>query len=187
MDEEKDNKIKDNDDSQPEQPESSSHSTLSSLANTSYFAIDRKKSKKNLYLVILGVIFLTVVGTFVINKNITKQEKSEATPAPTPTPTEAPKPIFNKADWTLEVQNGSGVTGAAKEIAAKLQELGYQIVKTGNADKDSYEKTQILVRSDLKEKIDLLIADLKDVIKIASVGGELNDSTASARIILGKE
>ena len=50
----------------------------------------------------------------------------------------------------------------------------------------SIEKFHI-IKDDLKEKIDLVIADLKDVVKIASIGGELKDSTASARIILGKD
>lgn len=160
----------------------------SNLPNPNYnFVTERKKSKKALFSLILVVIVLTVVGAFIFNKKSSKQ--TEPTPSPTsiPTPTQTPKPAFDKADWSLEVLNGSGVTGAAKKIADKLKEMGYQIVKTGNADKDSYEKTQILVKSDLKEKLDLLIADLKDVIKIASVGGELKDSTASARIILGKD
>lgn len=152
-----------------------------------HFVTERKKSNRTLYIVILGVIVLTVVGAFIFNKKLIKGETVESSPSPSPTPTQTPKPALNRADWSFEVLNGTGVTGAAKKIADKLKELGYQVIKTGNADKSDYEKTEILVKDDLKEKIDLVIADLKDVIKIASVAGELKDSTASARIILGKD
>lgn len=159
------------------------------LHNPNYnFVTERKKSKKTLYLVILGIIILTVVGVFTV-KTFMKAGTVEpsASPSSTPVTVETPKPMLNKSEISFEVLNGTGVSGLAKKIADQLKDLGYQIVKTGNADKSTYEKTQISVKSDLKDKVDLIIADLKDVIKIASIGGELKDSTASARIILGKD
>lgn len=95
--------------------------------------------------------------------------------------------ILVRSNWSFEVLNGLGVTGAAKELAEKLNALGYQVIKTGNADRDNYQETQILIKKGLEDKIDLVIADLKKTVRIASVGGELKDSTVSARIILGKE
>lgn len=166
----------------------SEESESANAPNPNYhFVTERKKSNRTLYIVILGIIVLTVVGAFIFNKKLIKGETVESSPSPSPTPTQTPKPALNKADWSLEVLNGSGVSGLAKKIADKLKEMGYQVVKTGNADKDNYDKTQILVKKDLQDKVDLVIADLKDVIKIASVAGELKDSTASARIILGKD
>lgn len=103
-----------------------------------------------------------------------------------PTPTPEPTPQLIRSDWSLEVLNGSGITGAAKKIADKLKDLGYPVIKVGNADKNNYEASQILVRKDLQDQIDLVLADIKDIVKIASSGGNLKDSTASARIILGK-
>ncbi len=109
------------------------------------------------------------------------------TPTPTPVPSPTPKQQLIRSERSFEVLNGSGVIGAAKKLADKLRELGYQVIKVGNADRDDYPKNLILVGKDQREKVDVLIADLRDVIKIASVGGELTDSTASARIIIGKE
>ena len=152
-----------------------------------HFVTERKKSNRTFYIVILGIIVLIVVGVFIFNKKLIKGETVESSPSPSPTPTQTPKPALDRAQWSFEVLNGTEVTGAAKKVADQLKELGYKIVKTGNADKSNYEETQILVKDDLKEKIDLVIADLKDVIKIASVAGELKDSTASARIIIGKD
>lgn len=139
---------------------------------------------------IIGLIFIAAILGFIIFQFRGLVGTSQPSPEPTPAliPSPSPEqPVLQRSDWSFEVLNGSGVTGEAKKVADKLQALGYQIVKTGNADKNSYSKTQISVQKDLLEKIDLVVADIKDVIKVASVAGELKDSTASARIIIGKD
>lgn len=158
---------------------------------TPQYEPQNKSSKKIIYIAGLGIIVLLVAGFLILNRNVSKQEKTKVTPdqtsTPTPAPTPSPQSTLIRSEWSLEVLNGTGVTGAAKKVADKLKELGYQIVKTGNADRDDYLNSQILVKENLMDKADLVISDLKDVVRIASVGGELEDSTASARIILGKD
>lgn len=139
------------------------------------------------------MILLLAGGYFAKVRNVI-QPTPVITPAPIPTPAPTSQPVLNRSDWSLEILNGSGVTGAAKKLADKIQPLGYPVVKTGNADKDNYSRTQILVKKSLQDKVELIIADLKDIIKIASVAGDLpaggqglKDSTASARIIIGKD
>jgi len=44
----------------------------------------------------------------------------------------------------------------------------------------------LFVSQEMEGKLDLMVADLKDTIEIATVAGVLKDSTASARIIVGK-
>lgn len=150
-------------------------------------------------LLIIGILAILLVGGFFLNQKFnllpgsgeTAQPKVSPTPLPSPSPT--PEPTLIRSEWSFEVLNGSGVTGQAKKIADEIKALGYEVVKTGNADKSSYASTQILAKKELLEggvsgtKIDLVIADLKDVIKIASVAGELTEGTASARIIIGKD
>ncbi len=168
--------------------------SLSDIENTSSIQQPLNtdtNSKKTLILIIILLLILAV-GGFMLFKNKSSIKKLVARPTPTPAPTATPAPteapkILERSQWSLEVLNGSGVTGLAKKVGDKLQGLGYPVVKTGNADKSNYLTTQILVKKDLAEKVDLVIADLKDIIKIASYGGELKDSTASARIILGKD
>lgn len=153
----------------------------------------QEKSSKKLFIfggIILAVIVLLTVGFFAFSaREAQKEEKAAqvATERATPSPTQAPKKTLDKSEWSMEVLNGSGVSGAAKKIADQLKDLGYPIVKTGNADNSSYETSQILVKKELQDKIDLVLADIKDIVKIASASGELKDSTASARIILGKQ
>lgn len=161
-----------------------SPSDLSDLSEAS------NEGKKRLFIigaVTFGVVALIVVGLFLTQrKNVTGPTPTPE-PTSTPAPTVTPKPSFDRSEWSLEVLNGTGVTGAAKKLADKLVELGYKIVKTGNADRSDYEASQLFVAKDMKDKQDLLLEDLKKEISIASVSGELKDSTASARIIVGKE
>lgn len=150
-----------------------------------------KKSGKKFIFIILIIVVLAGIGFFLYKsrssiKGLVSGPTPTPTPIATPAPTEAPK-VLERSEWSFEVLNGSGSTGLAKKIADRIKDLGYQVVKTGNADKSNYPITQILVKKDLAEKLDLVIADLTDTIKIASYAGELNDSTASARIILGKD
>lgn len=113
----------------------------------------------------------------------------EPTPSPTTIslPTPSPAPALIRAEWTLEVLNGSEISGLAKKVADQIKALGYQVVKVGNADKSNYQSSQIIVKKEVLDKIDLVIADLKDIVKIATVSADLQIATASARIILGKD
>jgi hypothetical protein len=104
----------------------------------------------------------------------------------TPTPEVSPTPINNRAEITLEVLNGSGVAGMAARTAERLEALGYSVIGTGNADRSNYTETQILVAPEF-DTAELLLSDLTREFDSASVSGELQDSTASARIIVGRD
>lgn len=154
-----------------------------------YPRLEKKKSKKTLYLVIILILILAFLG-FLFKHRIKSFVVGEAKPSPTPVSTPIPTPTPNpliRSDWSLEVLNGTTSSGLAKKISDKLVSLGYPVVKSGNADKSTYTQTQIFIKKDLMDKIDLVVADLKDTVKIASVSGELKEGTASARIIIGKD
>lgn len=142
-------------------------------------------------LLIIGLLVIPLVLGFLLRHRIESLVTGESvsTPAPTSKASSSPSipnPLV-RSDWSFEVLNGSGTSGLAKKIADKLQALGYPVVKTGNADKSNYSQTQIMVKKELLTKTDLVIADLKDIIRIASVEGQLDEGTASARIIIGKD
>ncbi|OGE27997.1 hypothetical protein A2867_03645 [Candidatus Daviesbacteria bacterium RIFCSPHIGHO2_01_FULL_40_11] len=150
----------------------------------------RKSMKKIIFVTVILIVLLSA-GFFFRSqiKGLVSGGGVKSTPSPsasTPEPSPTPSPLV-RSDWSFEILNGSGVTGAAKKLADEMQALGYPVIKVGNADRDNYSETQILIREDLSEKIDLVIADLKDTIKIASVAGQLKEGTASARIIIGKD
>ncbi len=149
--------------------------------------------KPNKYKLLPLALVVLVIIAVVVGLKIFKSKKSDSVqkePAVSQTPSIIPTPGLNplvRSEWSFEVLNGSGVTGAAKKVADKLKEMGYQVVKVGNAEKDDYNSSQIFISSTFKDKVDLLVADIKDAIKIASIAGELKDSSASARIIIGKD
>ena len=144
-------------------------------------------------IIIVVILILLLIAGFLLFKNkssIKKMTTGAPTPGPTPVeiliPTPTPQALI-RSDWSFEILNGSGVTGQAKKIADQIKNLGYRVIKSGNADKQTYAQTQIEVNSRFKDKVELVIADIKDIVKVASYAGELKDSTASARIIIGKD
>lgn len=154
---------------------------------------DSKPGSKKLTVAIFLILVATITGAgFSFRHRINQLLKGNPSPQPTqtPAPTSEPKPTpppLVRSDWSFEILNGSGVSGQAKKLADKIKNLGYPVVKSANADKQTYDKTEIFVKKELQDKINALIVDLKDIIKIASIEGELKEGTASARIIIGKD
>jgi hypothetical protein len=142
-----------------------------------------------LVIVTLFCLVLATVGWFMYfsaSGTVTLPNLSgNPTATPTTSPTLAPTPTPNPRRLVrLEVLNGSGTAGAAGQTAEKLAKLGYTIVKTGNADNQKYLKTEIYLSPKFLAS-DYLFTDLLDF-GTATKSGTLSDSTASARIIIGK-
>ena len=51
--------------------------------------------------------------------------------------------VFDRT-YVLEIQNGTTVQGLAKNTAALLQSIGYDVLTTTNADSNNYDKTIII-------------------------------------------
>lgn len=153
---------------------------------------ENKLEKRNKKIYILGSIIavLVIISVaallfFYVGKLFAPEKKEP--PKDEKKVVKEEKPTLDKPEWTIEVLNGSGVPGAAKEVADQLTEAGYTVVSTGNAQGYDYEESELLVAEDMIDKADLLKEDIKDIIDISGTAGELDDSTASARIIIGKE
>lgn len=154
-----------------------------------------EKSRKKLYIIgaVITVIVVAISVWFFMNFNKNKNTeekkpeitKSQQISAPEVTAEKEPETSFDRSKITLEILNGSGVAGAAKKIADSIAALEYRIIKVGNAEENS-DTTQILVSKDLEKFQDEFLKDLEGVIPEATVSGALEDSTASARIIIGK-
>lgn len=109
------------------------------------------------------------------------------TPTATPTPKPSPSPTVNPADWTFEVLNGSEVNGAAAKAAQILRERGYTVKKVDNADKSTYEETQLLVTAERSETAQALLTDLKTAFPVDEVDATLESDAVTARLIIGKD
>ena len=125
------------------------------------------------------------------NAPASQERETKSTPPTSSSPSSSAKPkktSFDRSEMTLEVLNGSGASGQAAKVADKLAALGYTIIKVGNADRQTYKESQLLLSSKLKDKasIEGFMLDLKKELDIATSSGVLKDSSASAQIIIGK-
>ena len=118
-----------------------------------------------------------------------------AKPTPTTAPTAAPvatptEKAVNLTAYSITVLNGSGISGKAAEVQSDLEKAGFKVGKIGNADNNSYTKTQITV----KESVDkAYVAKLQDELKknftldtVSTVPGT-SAAAPDVEVILGKE
>lgn len=125
------------------------------------------------------------------------------TPAPSPKPTEEVKPTIapttkavnpvdaltglDRSTLSVEVQNGSGVTGTASKGSDILKSFGYKVSSIGNADNENYENTTIKVKSTKSNFLSLIKKDLGFSYTIGSASADLSESSsADALVIVGK-
>ncbi|HRN96793.1 MAG TPA: LytR C-terminal domain-containing protein [Candidatus Levybacteria bacterium] len=170
---------------------------------------------KALYVVLFLLLILIIgIGTaqFLSSRNndlkdaaptaIEFDEPTDIPPSPTPeeihttiTPTDTddePSDSVDKAsgldraDLSVVILNGSGVSGAAGKLSTKLKSLGYDVTSTGNADTSDYESTVIEVSSTKKNFLNLLKKDLGSDYTIGESTSTYT-GTGDARIIIGAE
>lgn len=133
----------------------------------------------------------TPTPTEIIETPTPVEETPTTTPKVSPTGTKTtPAPTLSggldRADLTIEIQNGSGVAGAATKVSDILKNLGYDISSTGNADNFDYTKTVIQVKSTKKAYLDTLKKDLSTDYTIGSATSDYTGD-ADALVIVGKE
>jgi hypothetical protein len=78
--------------------------------------------------------------------------------------------------FTVEVLNGTAINGLAGRTAELLRGFGYDVISIGNADRNSYEKTEIIDRSGYDE----VVQNLGDIIRCKNIRSEssLRDNPA---------
>jgi len=140
-----------------------------------------KKNRKLFWMgmIVMGVV-LILTGWFLCKASQIWQEPVEEV-------VEAEDEVvqLEKGEISLDVFNGSGVAGIAGRTATIFEDLGYEIYEIGNAD--TTEGNQLYINPDIDEELlDNLWEDVKEELDIEESSGELEDSTASARIILGR-
>jgi len=117
--------------------------------------------------------------------------KPTATPTrvpPSPTPQASPTPDLDRSDLSIEVLNGSGEPGVAGDAEELLEDLGYELIETGNADSYDYDQIQVSVKESNKDYLQLLLNDLKDEYSISSESAFLEeDYEYDAQVIIGTE
>jgi cell division protein FtsL len=94
---------------------------------------------------------------------------------------------LDRSKLSVTVENGSGVAGTAGKAAKVLQDLGYNVVSTGNADNFNYEGVTIQIKDTQSNFVNLLKKDLANDYTITSGTSDLaSDSPTDCIIIIGK-
>lgn len=148
------------------------------------------------FFVVLLIIAGVIAGLFFLGRNQNVDDESTVAPTETeslsvpteePSPTPEPTPDLDRADLSIRVLNGSGVAGAAGDIADILRELGYTVSGTGNADNYDYEGITINISEADEEFLDLLESDLEESATASAVTSSVSASLATgAQVIVGK-
>lgn len=151
-------------------------------------------SRKSMFVVFVGIGFiLGLVSAFIIFSFFKKPDKESALkPSPKDsiaTASPLPSPQFDTSAWIWEVQNGSGVKGAAQEAADELKEMGFEVESVGNATNSSFVGYSIFTVEDLASSSAALLTYLDDTFEDASLSGTFvpsKEATATVRLIIGK-
>lgn len=114
-----------------------------------------------------------------------------STPTPTPTVPHTPTPTstaLDRAAITIQVLNGGGKAGAAGTMKTLLEEKGYTVSDTGNAESFTYEDTEILVKPEKVAYLTQFQKDIETTYTIGTAAATLaDDAPYDARITVGKE
>ncbi len=141
---------------------------------------------KNVWLYRLGVIVaggisICALIIYIAYAKQTSVPKNAVVLPQTPTP--IPTAAVDIKTITIEVLNGSGVSGKAAKTADILKNKGYTITSTGNSKK--IPVSTVFFSSSLSDQAkSMLLLDLQSV-GVSSVSAESIASSASARVILG--
>lgn len=150
----------------------------------------QKSGSKKIFWVIIILVLLGVgiAGGFFIFKN--GMPGTSATPSPEPTvqATPTPMPELDRQELNIQVQNGSGVPGAAGEAQTFLEELGYTVGGAKNAASYDYEETEIMLKEGKMDYKEQLIKDLSQKYTVSDNVEILDEgSKFDAIVIIGEK
>lgn len=120
-----------------------------------------KSSSSKWIIIFIGLLILGGAGIFFFTKS-----SGEAIPTPTPSfgvvpidepettpvPTKSPEPI-NRETISIEVLNGTGISGEAKLLSDKLKALGYSDITSGNASSTDNTETTVTFSKTLSQSV----------------------------------
>jgi hypothetical protein len=129
----------------------------------------------------LGIIAVSA-GIFVLYLRSAKANRTVLITKPAPTA--VPESAFSRSTVTFEVINASGVSGSAAKSAAVLTRAGYTVVTVASGKKQA--KSELLLATSLSDTVKKeILADTGNLFSISSSSGDLKNSTASARLVIG--
>jgi hypothetical protein len=152
------------------------------------------KPQKNFMWPILLIFIIAILvlgGIFIYKKDTIGGEKINVeTINPTLAPTSTPEPTIapDLTKYEIEILNGSEVNGEAGRQQINLEEEGFTVSSTGNADSSGYTTTIIQAKEDVDEAF---LVELRKALEASFVLGDQEvlpeDADSDVVIILGSE
>lgn len=161
--------------------------------------------KKKVFLIVLIVIFVLALvggGIYIYQRTLSQKEASSGEGVVSPVETETTTPEatvapesepeseveLNRSDLKIQILNGSGIPGEAGKMQAVLEDAGYEEIETNNADSYDYEESEISIKKDKEDYLEMLTNDLSEDYALAVEANTLEeDSDYDAVIIVGKQ
>jgi len=107
---------------------------------------------------IVGFVFLTIKSSSQkIDVEIGGVEDVSIEEAPSPTPEVVIE--VGKSEVSINVLNGTGISGEAKHLQGILAGMGFEKIETGNADSEEFESTQVSFSSKVPETLRTEVVD----------------------------
>ncbi|QQS43995.1 LytR C-terminal domain-containing protein [Candidatus Roizmanbacteria bacterium] len=141
---------------------------------------------------VIAVIIVALIGAggylyYQSTRTSTPVTETSTTPTPEEIATPTPQEV-DRAQYSIEVQNGSGIVGKAGEVQQYLEDAGFTVSGTANADSYDYEATVIYASSDVDPS---WVEELRNVIgeeyDVEGTVEELDmDTDADVVVIVGQ-
>jgi hypothetical protein len=137
---------------------------------------EKKGSKNGLrLLVIVIVIFIAGAAYYLLTDPSIDESADQLTPTPlnqvSPTPTIPVEEII-RDEISINVLNGTGLSGAAGDLKEELETLGYSNIEVGNAQSKGYESTELVfdsgVPAGVRDEIGSMLETIYDTVEVSS-------------------
>lgn len=156
--------------------------------------IANKKPKYISFFILFFVILVVALSTVLVRKNLADQalaetlrktqlEQAVVTPSPTPEPIIIPVP--KPSDFSLRLENASGIAGYASKSATIFKEAGFTKIEVANA-KTRIVETIIHSKSELPIEIKNTLFDLLAEKKLIYQTDLLENDAVDLVIVLGR-
>lgn len=136
----------------------------------------KKKSPKWVLILLVVLLIAAAAAAFLIyNSNQTIEPEStpqsasfEQMEGPTPEPEATPEPI-DRSEISIQILNGTGITGEANYLETQLKEVGYEKIDKGNAPSQNQTVTLVTfatgatqgVQDEIMEKLGEVYTEVK--------------------------
>jgi len=115
------------------------------------------------------------------------QEQINPTATSSATPSATSSANIDLSSYTITVLNGSGKAGEAGRLEKVLEDNGFNVTETGNADSSDYEKTEVLFKERVPDEAKLPLDKLLKSIYSLDIEKNLEENAETdIVIIIGK-